>query len=159
MKNLVLIILVLISISCSRVSKTDDALERNSVSSLNFDWLSGTWVRSNDEEGYRTYEHWIKSSSNEYTGFGYTLQDGDTIFKENLRLLKTDENWNLEVSGVNENPTLFLLINHTEHSFTAENMLNEFPKIIEYSWQNDMLLAKISGGDTEISFSFERMQQ
>ena len=54
---------------------------------------------------------------------------------------------------------ILVLINHTDHSFTAEIKLNEFPKIIEYSWQNNMLVAKISGGDTEISFSFERMQQ
>lgn len=141
MKNPALILILMLSFSCS----TD-----------NFDWLCGTWVRTNDEEGYRTFENWIKYSNTEYSGLGYTLLNSDTVFKENLRLIKTGEDWNLEVTGVNENPTLFLLINRTNYSFTCENKLNEFPKIIEYSRQDSLLLAKISGGETEISFSFKR---
>ena len=86
----------------------------------------------------------------------FFIQDGDTVFKENLRLLNKDEEWHLEVTGVNENPTLFLLINNTDTSFICENKLNEFPKQIEYSRQGGKLFAKISGGDTEISFSFQK---
>jgi len=141
MKITVLTLILLISFSCS---------------SNHFDWLCGSWVRTNDEEGYRTYEHWIKNSNTEYIGLGCTLQDGDTVFKENLRIIKTGKEWNLEVSGVNENPTLFLLINRTDNSFICENKLNEFPKLIEYSIEDSLLLAKISGGDREVSFSFQR---
>jgi hypothetical protein len=46
---------------------------------------------------------------------------------------------------------------HAEDSFTCENKNNEFPKMIEYSMQDQLLLAKISGGDTEILFSFEKL--
>lgn len=136
-----LVMLLLMSFSCS---------------SENFDWLCGSWVRINDEEGYRTYENWTKNSFTEYLGLGCTLQDGDTVFKENLRLLKTGDEWNLEVTGVNENPTLFLLVNRTGNGFICENKHNEFPKLIEYSRQDSLLVAKISGGDTEISFHFKR---
>jgi len=93
----------------------------------------------------------------EYKGLGYTLQNSDTIFKEQLRLFKINEKWSLEVSGVNENPTLFQLTNQTENRFVCENKINEFPKIIEYSFQDNVLLAKISDGDTEISFTFEKL--
>ena len=141
MKIPALLLLLLISFSCS---------------SENFDWLIGTWERTNDEEGYRTYENWTKNSLTEYLGWGCTLQDGDTVFKENLRLIKADGEWNLEVTGVNENPTLFLLVNRKDNGFICENKLNDFPKLIEYSGQDSLLTAKISDGDTEISFHFKR---
>ena len=157
MKNLVIILLALISISCSQNNRRDSARAGDIVSSDNFDWLVGSWLRSNDEEGNITYEHWIKSSITEYTGLGCTLHNSDTIFKENLRLIRTGENWNFEVTGVNENPTLFLLISHAESSFECENKNNEFPTNIVYAMLDNILLAKISDGDTEIWFSFERI--
>lgn len=66
MKIPVILLVLLISFSCS---------------SRNFDWLCGNWVRTNDEEGYRTYENWMKNSNTEYIGLGCTLQDGDTVLK------------------------------------------------------------------------------
>ncbi len=116
-------------------------------------------MRSNDKEGNITYEYWSKNSSTEYIGLGCTLHNSDTIFKENLRLIKTGEKWNLEVTGVNENPTLFLILSHSKSSFECENRNNEFPKNIEYTLRDNILLAKISDGDTEIRFSFDRMLQ
>jgi len=88
---------------------------------------------------------------------GCTLHKSDTIFKEQLKLYKAGDNWNLEVSGVNENPTPFLMISHTEKSFECENKHNEFPKNIAYSMQDDLLYARIFDGDTEITFLFERI--
>jgi len=157
MKNPVLILLILISISCSQNNRRNQSLSENSTASHNFDWLNGSWIRSNDEEGNSTYEHWMKNSATEYTGLGYTLRGSDTIFKEGLRLIKTGEDWSLEVTGVNEDPTLFLIINHTDSSFKCENKNNEFPKLIEYSVHNNILLAKISDEETEISFSFKKL--
>jgi len=91
------------------------------------------------------------------TGSGCTLRSSDTIFKEGLRLIKTGEEWSLEVTGVNEDPTLFLVIDHTGNSFECDNKGNEFPKLIEYSVHNNILLAKISDEETEISFSFKKL--
>jgi hypothetical protein len=122
----------------------------------NFDWLIGSWLRANDQEGNLTYEHWIKNSGTEYTGLGCTLHKGDTIFKEHLRLIRTGENWNLEVSGVNETPTLFLMTRHAENSFECENKNNEFPKNIAYSLHDSLLYARVFDNDTEITFIFER---
>ena len=157
MKTLFVIVLALISINCCR--HRDHLHEGDTVSSASFDWLIGSWIRSNDTEGNITYEHWSKNSSTEYTGSGCTLINNDTIFKENLRLVKTGKKWYLEVTGVNENPTLFHIINHSKTSFECENKNNEFPKNIEYALRDNMLLAKISDGETEISFSFDRMLQ
>jgi len=145
MKNLIGLLIILLGLSCSQKNTTH-----------NFDWLIGSWIRTNDKEGNITYEHWTKSSSIEYKGLGYTLQNSDTIFKEQLRLIKIDKNWSFEVTGVNENPTLFQLTNQTENRFESENKFNEFPKNIAYSVHDNVLLAKISDGDTEISFTFEK---
>ncbi len=148
MKYITLILLALISISCSQRANSD----------VNFEWLLGSWLRTNDQEGNLTYEHWKKNSDTEYTGLGCTLHKGDTIFKEQLKLYRADDMWKLEVSGVNENPTSFLMISHTESSFECENKNNEFPKNIAYSMQDDLLYARIFDDDTEITFLFEKME-
>jgi hypothetical protein len=146
MKNLIGILIILISLSCSQ----------KKITAHNFDWLIGSWMRTNDKDGQITYEHWKKNSDLEYKGLGCTIQNNDTIFKEQLRLFKMNETWIYEVTGVNENPTRFQLTNQTDNSFESENEFNEFPKIIEYSLNDDVLHAKISDEETEISFSFEK---
>ena len=113
MKGQIGILIMLICLSCS---------QKNS-SPRNFDWLAWSWIRTNDKEGNITYEHWTKNSDIEYKGLGYTLQNSDTIFKEQLRLIK----------------------------------INEFPKNIMYSVHDNVLLAKISDEETEITFSFEKI--
>ena len=157
MKKLLIVFLTLMSISSCQSNRRDHPHERDSVSLENFDWLIGSWIRNNDKEENITYEYWSKSSSTEYIGLGCTLHNSDTIFKENLRLLKTGEKWNLEVSGVNENPTRFLILSHSKSSFECENKNNDFPKNIEYALRDNILLAKISDDNTEIKFSFDRM--
>jgi hypothetical protein len=50
--------------------------------SLNLTGLLGDWQRMNDRPGRTTFEHWSRISPSEYQGLGYTLRNGDTIFKE-----------------------------------------------------------------------------
>ncbi|MFT5861964.1 MAG: hypothetical protein ACI828_000610 [Flavobacteriales bacterium] len=120
-------------------------------------FLLGTWERTNEQEGQNTYEIWNKSGK-EYTGIGYTMRAGDTIFKEQMRLYIQDTIWTLEVSGVNKNPTPFRLTSFTSHSFVAENPQNEFPKMIEYRYFDDTITATISDEETEIPFIFWRIE-
>lgn len=145
--TLMLLILVL---SCDKVPK--DVIAENT-----HDFLLGSWERTNDQEGRNTYEIWTKNEK-EYTGLGYTMSAGDTIFKEQLRLFKQDTTWILEVSGVNENPTPFLLTSFTTHSFVAQNPQNEFPKTIHYNYFDDTITATISDEETEIPFIFWRLE-
>lgn len=146
-----LILFIVISISCKQESK--------GVSNENtHDYLIGLWERTNEEEGRNTYEVWSKNGA-EYSGIGYTMSSGDTIWKESLRLFKQDTTWTLEVSGVNESPTPFILTNHTTNSFIAENPNNEFPKTISYRYFDDTITAIISDDETEIPFIFWRMNE
>lgn len=121
---------------------------------IQFDWLLGAWERTNNSKGTKTYEYWTKHSGIEYVGFGCTLKDNDTLFKENIRLIKLKDTWNFEVIGVNEMPTLFQLTTKTATSFSCENKQNEFPKKISYAIDGKHLKAIISDDNTEIPFVF-----
>ncbi|MFH1321993.1 MAG: DUF6265 family protein [Bacteroidota bacterium] len=157
MKYLISILIILSSISCSQNNSRDKSLAEHSNATYDFDWLVGSWIRTNDEVGKKTFEYWTKKSIEEYIGFGCTIQNSDTIFKEDLRLIKINEDWNFEVTGVNKNPTLFLFTNQTENSFVCVNENNEFPKRIEYSVDDSVLVANISDKNTEIPFFFEKL--
>lgn len=125
--------------------------------SSEFDWLLGDWKRMNDRPGRSTFEHWTRISSSEYRGLGYTLRNGDTIFKEHIKLHLDKGKWIFEVSGVNEDPTLFLVTRKAKSSFTCENDKNEFPKYIEYYLDGRKLKARIYGDGQEVEFSFEKL--
>ena len=132
------------------------AANRQLLFGEDFDWLLGDWLRSNDTAGKTTFEKWYKKSDQEYQGIGYTLEKQDTVFKENLRLVPLNNQWHLEVTGVNESPTYFVVTNRTATSFISENPDNEFPKIIKYDLVGDSLKAEVSAGEMMVSFVFGR---
>ena len=101
---------------------------------------------------------WNKINNTEYLGIGFTLQNNDTIWKENIKLIKSNEDWNFEVAGKGEtSPTIFKLTNIDNDSFTCENELNEFPKKIKYFKNENKIIAVISGGEMKVLFEFERL--
>ncbi|MFD0963269.1 DUF6265 family protein [Pseudofulvibacter geojedonensis] len=144
MKKSYFFILIILFVSC------------NSSQETQFDWLLGTWERTNDSKGNKTYEYWTKKSDTEYIGLGCTLKEKDTVFKENIHLIKDKEQWVFKVIGVNETPTLFPITSLNKTSFIGENPENEFPKKIIYSSENGDLKAVISAGDDQISFLFKK---
>lgn len=124
------------------------------ASKADFDWLLGQWERTNNSKDSKNYEHWSKTDDS-YIGLGYTLQAKDTVFKENMRIIKMDGIWILEVSGVNENPTYFKFTNQSDTSFVCKNPDNEFPKKIKYFKDGKKLTAIISDEKIEIPFYFK----
>lgn len=133
-------------------------IEASKLSEANFSWLLGSWQRVNEKEGRQTYEHWEKDSEDLYLGMGCTLKEGDTIWKENLKLRKSGNNWNFEVKGKGETtPTIFVLTKIEKESFVCENPENEFPKVISYQKSNLGLSAIISGGGNDIAFEFKKI--
>jgi len=121
-----------------------------------FDWMLGNWERTNNSKGTKTYEYWSKKSKDEYIGFGCTLKDKDTVFIEELSIIKINNIWNYKVVGVNETPTLFKFIDNTTNSFACENQQNEFPKKISYSIDEEQLKVIISDNTSEIPFLFKQ---
>lgn len=144
MKKVVLLLLVFQFFSCANTKELPE-----------FDWLIGAWDRTNNTEGTKTYEYWYKKSDTEYIGLGCTLKRSDTIFKEDIRLYKTNNNWKFEVVGVNDTPTTFKVVSKNDGHFTCENSANDFPKKISYTLENTNLVAVISDDSNEISFIFK----
>ena len=152
MKHLSLLALICI-FACSEKNTTTKVEAPKPTQ--NFDWLIGDWKRSDDEAGKQTYEHWQKSNDKLYQGKSYTMSAKDTVWSENVRLLKRDTTWFYAVTGRGDSFTTdFQLTSITDHSFVCENGANEFPKMIEYALVGDSIKSKISGGGPEIEFSF-----
>ena len=148
--------------SCNPEKKEVKKSEVSSVAIIeeveNFDWILGNWKRLNEEEGKETFENWEKVSDIEYAGIGFTMQRGDTISKEQIKLIKVNQNWDLVVSlGSSSESVRFKGFNYTENEFSCENITNDFPNIIKY-WKNgDHIYAMISGGEIKVSFEFEKL--
>ena len=149
MKQLLLFAFIILFNQCS-------IGDEKTVTSGEFEYMLGSWERSNDGQGQSTFEIWAKDHANSYSGLGFTLQNGDTVFKEEMQIIKRAGNWQLEVSGVNEGITSFLISSHDSSSFSSNNIKNEFPKMIEYSIENNLLKARVSDNTREILFTFEK---
>lgn len=155
MKKIIAFSLILILIiSCKKgdTEITDD-------SSPNFDWLVGTWIRTNEKEGKETFETWAKEDS-QYNGFSFTLLNKDTIWQERIILMEADGRWQYAVTGKRDlKPTVFKLTEIEKEAFICVNEANEFPKKIQYAKNGDQIKALISGGGMEIPFEFEKLSK
>lgn len=76
-----------------------------------------------------------------------------------MRIIKNNDDWLLQISGPAGKPTVFRITSHDTSSFTAVNPENEFPKVIKYSYFDDVLTTTIAGDDMEIPFIFWRMEE
>ena len=117
-------------------------------------FLIGDWIRTNDKIGSKTYENWNK----DLIGFGYTIKDKDTTFKEYMSIIKKNDTLFLKVDSVNEKSTYFKFTQQTDSSFICENPKNEFPKKIIYWLENNQLKATVSSDEFSIDFIFERLK-
>jgi hypothetical protein len=155
MRKIYSVVLLLAGFSCTSPSNTANTTGTSS----NFDWLLGDWHRSNEQPGKETFEHWTKVSDVEYVGLGYTMQLNDTVWKEDIKLIYTEEGWQYKVIVTESSePTIFLLTSMDQQSFRCENAQNDFPKVIEYARSGNNINAVISGGDMEIPYEFEPME-
>ena len=159
--NRILILLIgILIISCSPNKKQELDIDEDSakLTKINedFDWLVGKWKRLNEEKGKETFENWDKIKETEYLGIGFTMQNGDTIKQEKIRLVKLNNNWNLEVQPQDEpEPITFKMTSYNGQEFICENKELDFPNKIKY-WKNgEKINATVSGGEMKISFEFE----
>ncbi len=154
-KSIIILSLFIFFISCdqSDINEKKEVLKRENRE--NFDYLLGDWKRINDKKDHKTYESWIKLNDDEYQGHGYTIFQSDTVFKEDIRIIKKKSEFYFEVRGVNDSTTFFLITEISEHGFICRNEENDFPKKIEYQRKKDTLQAIISDDNTSIQFTFE----
>jgi hypothetical protein len=163
MKKIITLMIGILILSCDKTTKENrENIEKKQEltgQTENFDWLLGTWIRINEEKGKETFENWVKLNETGYSGIGFTIQNGDTISKEKMRLSKIAKNWNLSVklSGASDSIT-FKGVDHNANGFSCENLKNDFPKKIKY-WKNgDRIDAEISNPDMKVLFEFEKLK-
>ncbi|MEZ4686070.1 MAG: DUF6265 family protein [Bacteroidia bacterium] len=144
MKKLLFYTSVLLLVSCSQQAENGP-----------FDWLPGSWVRSNDPAGRQTFEHWEKESITSYRGHGYTLAGGDTVWQEQIWLHAEGGDWQFEVSG-EDGSTRFAVSSIGKQDFICKNPAHDFPQKISYHLGGDSLKAVISGGGEQVVFMFGR---
>jgi len=150
--------MLLVLVSCKTETEKEIIPD---VEDPKFSWLIGQWQRIDDEPGRKTFENWSLNDIGHYTGYGYTLQENDTVFEEQLAIKpenktskSADNSWILEVTGVNQSPTIFKVEQWDMDSFTAVNLDNEFPTHIKYAISKDTLNALVSNEEMNIEFTF-----
>jgi hypothetical protein len=118
-------------------------------------WLIGHWERISMKEGSTGYEQWQKGGANELTGRGVTMEDGDTVLVEKIRLVEKN-NLIYYVADVPENnkSVYFRLTSMDANSFTCINPEHDFPKKIVYIKKGNQLVVTISDEKRAIDYLF-----
>ena len=164
MKKTILILMTTILLitvnSCSNKKNSKTEKKEKVVLTENFDWLLGNWERTNDDEGKQTFENWQKINDFEYEGFGWAIQNNDTIFQEKIKLNKSKDSWIFGVISPEEaDYTNFKVIKISNESFTCENPDIEFPNNITYWKDGKEIKALVSGKGMEITFEFKKLNR
>ncbi|MEP4534902.1 MAG: DUF6265 family protein [Cyclobacteriaceae bacterium] len=145
MKRTLLLIPFLATISCST--------DQESISDLN--WMTGKWIKESDSPVTTSIEVWEKTSETEMTGYGLTMEDGDTIFYERLQIIEED-NELFYLADVGEGIVKFKL-NESEHGKWAfENPEHDFPKRIIYTYDGTSMVAFAQADDVSLEFRFKK---
>jgi len=128
--------------------------------SENFDWLLGKWQRTNETQGKKTFEYWVKINDAEYAGLAFTLHNSDTVNQEKMALLKSDGNWQLKVKTPDEKDFVaFEMTMQKNGLFECNNDSLPFPKKITYWRDGEKLKANVAGDSLQIPFEFSKIKK
>ncbi len=121
------------------------------------DWLSGTWQRTDLPAGRSGYEQWRRDGAG-FSGVGAALQGTETVFEETLRIESRDGAvvYVAEVAH-NAAPVVFRLTDLDDDGFVFENPAHDFPQVIAYRRDGDLLHVRVSAGDQASKFRFRRL--
>jgi hypothetical protein len=155
MKLVTLVILLLVIIGCSDFQNTQQSTENASMQD-SLSWLFGSWIRVDDRDTARqTYEGWSLLENGSLAGIGTTLSGVDTVWKEELLIIKRNNVAQLEVTGANDDyPVIFKLTELHNQQVIFANPTHDFPKVISYRRKADSLFAVVSGDGQQILFTF-----
>lgn len=120
-----------------------------------FENLAGGWIREQGDSLLFT-EEWRYGEEDMY-GIGITLENGDTIFREEMRILEIEGKYFYQAT-VPHNPGLvqFEVTILSDSGFTVENPKHDFPKKIKYQWNEDSLWVTISDDERSVEFNFKK---
>lgn len=110
-------------------------------------WLIGTW--KNVSADGELYEVWNTSNDSVFSGIGFMILKGDTLFSEVISLEARNGELIYMPSVTDQNdglPVQFKLTSHTGNEFIFENKEHDFPQRIIYNNPNsDSLYARVEG--------------
>jgi hypothetical protein len=93
-------------------------------------------------------ETWKIIDENKFIGSGCYIENGDTIFKEELSLIKIGESCGYTSTSDDNVPVLFTLTKKENRTWTFENKEHDFPNRIIYSLKADSSLSVSVDGKT-----------
>jgi hypothetical protein len=99
----------------------------------NLAWLTGQW-KSSEEAAF--YEHWEFKNNSTLLGHGFTLENGDTIFSEQLQIFASDSGIYYSALPSANNRDLPVYFKHDHHagdSLLFHNPAHDFPKYIIFT--------------------------
>ncbi len=145
------IILLLLS-SCYRPTPQQSF---NDLQQLEGKWMSSQNVQFN--------EHWEIKSDTLMQGMGFSLQENDTAFKEELKIYYKEGivYYAVKVGGSLQFVS-FKLIEAKKNLWIFENKTHDYPNIINYKLLDDNELTATttnSNGNKKIEFVMKRTQQ
>ena len=92
----------------------------------------------------------------QYAGHGFSIQNGDTIKQESIRIVKQNDKWDLLVKAPEERNWIRFPINELKMgAFGCKNDFIGFPNEIQYWKSGKHLHALVSGDSLKIEFRFE----
>ncbi len=168
MKTFCILLIAMLMAACSNTKKEEPnakplpkpLVEQEVQLTKDLDWLLGKWNRINEEEGLTTLEFWEKENSSVYKGLGFTLQNGDTIKQEKMRITNNGNAWILTVKVPEEETAVAFSEKEVgETTFTFVNPDIDFPNSIKYWMTDDTLKANIYNKDLEILFDFVKLDE
>ena len=111
----------------------------------NFNWLIGQWEAKTKSGKF--YETWKKSSDHcALEAMGGELSKSDTVFTEQLCLIKISNYWVYVAVVGKQPPVLFTLMAQTDNKFIFENEEHDFPKRIIYEYIDSLnFKARVEG--------------
>ena len=128
-------------------------------SQSDFDWLVGSWERTNGKPGTQTFESWEKIDAYTYEGISVVLRNNDTIYKEKATILKEqDTYYYIAEPQQNAEPTKFKITVFNNFSFKSENPEHDFPKEINYTRKGNTIIASILGNGKQIDYNFKKQE-
>lgn len=122
--------------------------------------MAGLWQTT---EGPLLYEKWYISPDSNLKGISFSINQGDTLIFEEMRIAIVEGKWHFYARVPNENDsdeTAFALTEQEKSSWVFENADNAYPNRIIYSLISDSsLYARIenSRGNQQKEFHFKRI--
>lgn len=123
---------------------------------LKFEFLEGHWV-SEQGTDTRFYESWSWSGS-EWKGRGSSVEQGDTLLVEEMRIFSTSGGIYLTANtGGEDGEVAFRLEHDTLGIYIFRNPEHDYPSEIGYEYlESDSLRAWIGGTQGQFDWAFTR---